>query len=82
MVIVEEDAHRIDERLDEAETRLRMLSINTKSSVKELKKMFGTVEKKARSSSRIRGRSTYGKHNPDSHIQVIRHHLHLLEEHM
>ena len=43
MVIIEEDAHRIEERLDEAETRLRLLSINTKSSVKELKRMFGTV---------------------------------------
>ena len=43
LIVEEDDPHHIEERLDDAETRLKILSMNTKSSVKELKKLFGTV---------------------------------------
>jgi hypothetical protein len=72
MVIVEEDAQQIEYRLDDAELRLRNLSTNTKSSVKELRKIFGTVEKKSKSTT-LKNTST-----PGGHLQVIRHHLNLI----
>lgn len=71
LVMEEEDAQHIDKRLDEAEQRLRLLSCNTQSSVRELKKLFGTSEKRR---AHIRNKSASG----EGHLHAIKHHLNLL----
>jgi hypothetical protein len=74
-LVVEEEAQHIDSRLDEAEQRLRMLSNSTQSSVRQLKRLFGTVEKK----QHLRNKSASNCAN-GGHLHAIRHHLNQLEQ--
>jgi|JI6StandDraft_1071083.scaffolds.fasta_scaffold06539_1 hypothetical protein len=75
LVIVEEEAQQIDTRLDEAEQRLRILSQSTQSSVRELKKLFGTADKRK---SHVRNKSA--SNCGGTHLHAIRHHLNMLEQ--